>query len=252
MTSPLHKRIPSPSHPTVRSGPYRPRVRQTPNALQMARWIGTIYVVGAFVAGIWTVIPHSEHSGDRFVLAMAGSIVPFEVENARSVSAMPRPCWSRSDAVTYACCASAPMPWSAERRIVVGIWIVGPPGFNSYFGTSGSVHAAESATRSTAAATRMRHSIDEVLGLAFRGPSDKVEAAECEEVKDGPRRSKMDRRAATDSDEPPVARSWANNPSRTLMVVAKDERTEPFSTSQFHPPSSSCSSSRRVTTRFIS
>ena len=72
MTSPLHKRIPSPSHPTVRSGPYRPRVRQTPNALQMARWIGTIYVVGAFVAGIWTVIPHSEHSGDRFVLAMAG------------------------------------------------------------------------------------------------------------------------------------------------------------------------------------
>jgi len=38
----------------------------------MARWIGTIYVVGAVVAGIWTLIPHAERTGDRFVLAMAG------------------------------------------------------------------------------------------------------------------------------------------------------------------------------------
>ena len=31
-------------------------------------------------------------------------------------------------------------------------------------------------------------------------------------------------------------------------MVANDERTEPFSASQFHPPSSSCSPSRRATT----
>jgi hypothetical protein len=40
------------------------------------------------------------------------------------------------------------------------------------------------------------------------------------------------RRAAMDSAEPPVARSCAHNPSRTLIVVANDERTEPFSASQ--------------------
>ncbi len=36
-----------------------------------------------------------------------------------------------------------------------------------------------------------------------------------------------------DSAEPPVARSCASKPSRTLIVVANDERTEPFSASQF-------------------
>src|SRR5215470_2920279 len=56
------------------------------------------------------------------------------------------------------------------------------------------------------------------------------------------------RRAAINCAEPPVARSWANRPSRTLIVVWKEERTEPFSASQFHPPSSSCSSSSRATT----
>jgi hypothetical protein len=40
----------------------------------------------------------------------------------------------------------------------------------------------------------------------------------------------------------------ANSPSRALIVVANDERTEPFSTSQFHPPSSSCSPRRRAST----
>lgn len=40
----------------------------------------------------------------------------------------------------------------------------------------------------------------------------------------------------------------ANSPSRTLIVVWKEERTEPSSTSQFHPPSSSCSPSSRATT----
>jgi hypothetical protein len=34
-----------------------------------------------------------------------------------------------------------------------------------------------------------------------------------------------------DSAEPPVGRSRANSPSRTLIVTANDERTEPFSTS---------------------
>ena len=56
------------------------------------------------------------------------------------------------------------------------------------------------------------------------------------------------RRAAMDAAEPPLTRSCANSPSRTLIVVANDERTEPFSASQFHPPSSSCSPSRRATT----
>jgi hypothetical protein len=45
------------------------------------------------------------------------------------------------------------------------------------------------------------------------------------------------RLAATDSGDLPVALSCASRPSRTLIVVAKDERTEPFSASQFHPPS---------------
>ena len=35
------------------------------------------------------------------------------------------------------------------------------------------------------------------------------------------------RRAATDSGEPPVARSCASSPSSTLIVVANDERTDP-------------------------
>lgn len=43
-----------------------------PDSLQMARWIGTVYIVGAAVAGLWTVIPHSDVTGDKFVLAMAG------------------------------------------------------------------------------------------------------------------------------------------------------------------------------------
>ena len=51
-----------------------------------------------------------------------------------------------------------------------------------------------------------------------------------------------------DSAEPPVARSCASSPSSTLIVVAKEERTEPYSTQQFHPPSSSCSPTRRATT----
>ena len=49
------------------------------------------------------------------------------------------------------------------------------------------------------------------------------------------------------SAEPPVARSYASSPSRTLMVVWNDDRTEPCSASQFHPPSSSCSPRRRST-----
>jgi len=55
----------------MRVGPYVPRDRAT-NARHMARWIGTIYVVGAVIAGVWTLIPHADNSGDRFVLAMAG------------------------------------------------------------------------------------------------------------------------------------------------------------------------------------
>ena len=38
-----------------------------------------------------------------------------------------------------------------------------------------------------------------------------------------------------DSEEPPVARSYAKRPSRTLIVVANDERTEPRSASQSNP-----------------
>ena len=47
------------------------------------------------------------------------------------------------------------------------------------------------------------------------------------------------------SAEPPVARSCASSPSRTQIVLWNDERTDPCSASQFHPPSSSCSPRRR-------
>ena len=37
--------------------------------------------------------------------------------------------------------------------------------------------------------------------------------------------------------DPPVARSNSSRPSSTLMVVSNEDRTDPFSTSQFQPPS---------------
>ena len=46
---------------------------------------------------------------------------------------------------------------------------------------------------------------------------------------------------------PPVARSYSRSPSSTLSVVANDERTEPLTLSQFHPPSSRRSSSSLAT-----
>ena len=47
--------------------------------------------------------------------------------------------------------------------------------------------------------------------------------------------------------EPPVARSYSRRPSRTLIVVSKEPRVEPFSCSQFQPPSAICSVSSRST-----
>src|SRR5438093_384347 len=44
-------------------------------------------------------------------------------------------------------------------------------------------------------------------------------------------------RAAVTSAEVPDARSCSSRPSRTLIVVWNDPRVEPFSCSQFHPPS---------------
>ena len=48
-------------------------------------------------------------------------------------------------------------------------------------------------------------------------------------------------RAAVTSVEPPVARSCSSSPSSTLIVVSNDPRIEPFSCSQFQPPSAICS-----------
>ncbi|MEO7397965.1 MAG: bifunctional diguanylate cyclase/phosphodiesterase [Ilumatobacteraceae bacterium] len=46
-------------------------VANTPNTQLIARWIGTVYVVGASIAIIWTLIPHAQTSGDTVVRAMA-------------------------------------------------------------------------------------------------------------------------------------------------------------------------------------
>jgi diguanylate cyclase (GGDEF)-like protein len=43
-----------------------------PNSQKIARWVGSVYVVGAVVALIWTIIPHPDHAGDKLVVAMAG------------------------------------------------------------------------------------------------------------------------------------------------------------------------------------
>ena len=48
--------------------------------------------------------------------------------------------------------------------------------------------------------------------------------------------------------EPPVARSNSSSPSSTLMLVSNDPRIEPFSCSQFQPPSAICSPRSRSTT----
>ncbi len=55
------------------------------------------------------------------------------------------------------------------------------------------------------------------------------------------------RRAAATSAEPPIARSCSSRPSTTLIVVPNDDTVAPFSTSQFQPPSGSCSPSSRST-----
>ena len=49
------------------------------------------------------------------------------------------------------------------------------------------------------------------------------------------------------SADPPVARSNSSSPSSTLIVVSNEERTDPFSASQFQPPSSSRSPRIRST-----
>ena len=51
----------------------------------------------------------------------------------------------------------------------------------------------------------------------------------------------------TNSTDPPVARSNSSRPSSTLIVVSNEDRTDPFSTSQFQPPSSSRSARTRST-----
>ena len=61
------------------------------------------------------------------------------------------------------------------------------------------------------------------------------------------RYSSPPRRASPTASEPPVARSNSSSPSSTLIVVSNEERTEPFSASQFQPPSSSRSSRIRST-----
>ena len=49
------------------------------------------------------------------------------------------------------------------------------------------------------------------------------------------------------SGDPPVARSNSSRPSSTLIVVSNEDRTDPFSASQFQPPSSSRSPRIRST-----
>jgi hypothetical protein len=51
---------------------------------------------------------------------------------------------------------------------------------------------------------------------------------------------------------PSLARSYARSPSTTLIVVPNDPTVAPRSTSQFQPPSSSCSPSRRSTSGVMS
>ena len=58
-------------------------------------------------------------------------------------------------------------------------------------------------------------------------------------------------RASVTDGVAPNADSNASSPSRTQMVVWNDERSEPRSASQFHPPSASCSLSRRSTRRSL-
>jgi len=48
------------------------------------------------------------------------------------------------------------------------------------------------------------------------------------------------RRASLTSSDTPFARSNSTNPSSTSIVVSKDERTEPFSASQFQSSPRSC------------
>ncbi len=59
-------------------------------------------------------------------------------------------------------------------------------------------------------------------------------------------------RAARTSAEPPIARSCSRRPSRTLIVVPNDDTVAPFSTSQFQPPSGSCSPRSRSTSGVMS
>src|SRR5262245_50680601 len=58
-------------------------------------------------------------------------------------------------------------------------------------------------------------------------------------------------RASVTGDEAPHAFSNASSPSITQIVVWNEERTEPRSASQFHPPSASCSLSSRSTSRSL-
>src|SRR5690349_16258950 len=56
------------------------------------------------------------------------------------------------------------------------------------------------------------------------------------------------RRAVRTCSDPPAARSNSARPSSTLIVVSKEDRTDPLSASQFQPPSASCSGRIRSTT----
>src|SRR5712692_1091396 len=60
------------------------------------------------------------------------------------------------------------------------------------------------------------------------------------------------RRAAVTTAGAPTDRSCCSRPSSTSIVVWNDERVEPRSASQFHPPSLSCSLRSRSTTPFTS
>ena len=60
------------------------------------------------------------------------------------------------------------------------------------------------------------------------------------------------RRASATPAEPPIARSCSSRPSRTLIVVPNDDTVAPFSTSQFQPPSGSCSPRSRSTSGVMS
>ena len=108
---------------------------------------------------------------------------------------------------------------------------VGEPLVGRDAGVAQVVQRAKDVVVDTSAGTRTAASRSRSRRPSTSGSTGGVRAC-------SPRRAA---RASATGAEPPIARSYSSRPSRTLIVVPNEDTVAPFSTSQFQPPSGSCS-----------